>query len=55
MSSELASLMKTLALKVATIVVLVVGAQAVVADCGQIGDDPKFCDPQPYAAERFTR
>jgi hypothetical protein len=32
--------MKTLALKVATIVVLVVGAQAVVADCGQIDDDP---------------
>jgi hypothetical protein len=40
MSSKLASLMKTPALKVATIVVLVVGAQAVVADCGQIGDDP---------------
>jgi hypothetical protein len=40
MSSKLASLMKTPALKVATIVVLVVGAQAVVADCGQIGEDP---------------
>jgi hypothetical protein len=40
MSSELASLMKTLALKIATIVVLVVGAQAVFADGGQTDDDP---------------
>jgi hypothetical protein len=40
MSSELASLMKTLALKIATIVALVVGPEAVFADGGQTDDDP---------------
>jgi hypothetical protein len=40
MSSELAFLMKTLALRIATIVALVVGAEAVFADGGQTDDDP---------------
>jgi hypothetical protein len=40
MSSELASSMKTRALKIATIVALVVGAQAFFADGGQTDDDP---------------